>query len=79
MSNDIKKVYGLPECRFIPVAANPGTRCAYFLAQVMPKFKGNFGTTFAKKWTYRAPEIHRVGNESTFQRNIGHSYHLPCT
>ena len=27
----------------------PGTRYAYFLAQVMPKFTENFGMTFAKK------------------------------
>src|SRR3954469_21263743 len=44
---------------------------------IMPKFTENFGMTFAKKWTYRAPEIHRNGNESTFRRNIGHSDHLP--
>ena len=56
---------------------NPGTRYAYFLAQVMPKFMGNFDMTFAKKWTYRAPKIHRNGNESTFRQNIGHSNHLP--
>ena len=55
-----------------------GTRYAYFLAQVMPKFTGNFGMTFAKKWTYLAPEIHRNGNESTFQQNIGHSDHFPA-
>ena len=29
--------------------------------------------TFAKKWTYGAPEICRNGNESTFRQNIGHS------
>ena len=37
-----------------------------FLAQVMPKFTENFGMTFARKCTYRAPEICRNGNESTF-------------
>ena len=66
MRNDIKKVYDLPECHFIPIAENPDTRYAYFLAQVMPKFMENFGMAFAKKWTYRAPEIHWNGNESTF-------------
>ena len=76
MRNDIKKDLCLPECRF---PANPGTRYAYFLAQVMPKFTENFGMTFAKKWTYRVPEIHRNGNESTFRRNIGHSDHLHIT
>ena len=55
------------------------TRYANYVAQIMPLFTGNFGMTFAKKWTYRAPEIHRNGNESTFWRNIGHSDHLPCT
>ena len=49
----------------------PSTRYAYYLAQIMPKFTENFGMTFAKKWTYRAPEIHRNRNESTFRRNIG--------
>lgn len=53
------------------------TRYANYVAQIMPLFTGNFGMTFAKKWTYRAPEIHRNGNESTFRRNIGHSDHLP--
>ena len=53
------------------------TRYANYVAQIMPLFTGNFGMTFAKKWTYRAPEIHRNGNESTFQRNIGHSDHFP--
>ena len=70
MRNDIKKVYGLPECR-LPL--NPGTRYAYFLAQVMPKFTEIFGMTFAKKWTYGAPEICRNRNDSTFWQNIGHS------
>ena len=37
-----------------------------FLAQVMPKFTKNFGMTFARKCTYRAPEICRNGNESTY-------------
>ena len=78
MRNDIKNVYGLLECHFIPVVANPDTRYAYFLAQVMPKFTGNFGMTFAKKWTYRAPEIRRNGNESTFRQNIGHSESFPA-
>jgi hypothetical protein len=36
------------------------------LAQVMPKFTENFGMTFARKCTYRAPEICRNENESTF-------------
>ena len=76
MRNDIKKDLCLPECRF---SSTPGTRYAYYLAQIMPKFTENFGMTFAKKWTYRAPEIHRNGNESTFRRNIGHSDHLPYT
>ena len=56
----------------------PGTRYAYFLAQVIPKFTGNFGMTFAKKWTYRVPKIRRNGNESTFRQNIGHSHNFPC-
>ena len=47
---------------------------SYFLAQVMSKFTGNFGMTFAKKWTYRAPEICQNGNESTFWQNIGNSH-----
>ena len=55
------------------------TRYANYVAQIMPLFTGNFGMTFAKKWTYRAPEIHRNGNESTFGCNIGHSDHLPWT
>ena len=55
----------------------PSTRYAYYLAQIMPKFTENFGMTFAKKWTYRAPEFHQNGNESTFWHNIGHSDHLP--
>ena len=37
-----------------------------FLAQVMPKFTEYFGMTYARKCTYRAPEICRNGNESTF-------------
>ena len=37
-----------------------------FLAQVMPKFTENSGMTFARKCTYRAPEICQNGNESTF-------------
>ena len=37
-----------------------------FLAQVMPKITENFGMTFARKCTYRASEICRNGNESTF-------------
>ena len=53
------------------------TRYANYVAQIMPLFTGNFGMTFAQKWTYRAPEIHRNGNESTFRRNIGHSDHFP--
>ena len=53
------------------------TRYANYVAQIMPLFTGNFGMTFAEKWTYRAPEIHRNGNESTFRRNIGHSDHFP--
>ena len=32
----------------------------------------NFGMTFAKKWTYGAPEIWGNGNESTFRQNKGH-------
>ena len=43
----------------------------------MPKFTRNFGMTFAKKWTNRAPEIFRNRNESTFQQNIGHSASFP--
>jgi hypothetical protein len=39
----------------------------------MPKLMEIFGMTFAKKWTYGAPEICQNGNESTFQQNIGHS------
>ena len=75
MRNDIKNIY---VCRNA-VLVTPGTRYAYFLAQVMPKFTENFGMTFAKKWTYRAPEIHQNENESTFLRNIGHLNHLPGT
>ena len=37
-----------------------------FLAQVMPKFTENFGMTYARKCIYKAPEICRNGNESTF-------------
>ena len=37
------------------------TRYANYEAQIMPLFTANFGMTFAKKWTYRAPEIHRNG------------------
>ena len=33
------------------------TRYANYVAQIMPLFTGNFGMTFAKKWTYRAPEF----------------------
>ena len=40
-----KRYLCLPEYRF---PANLGTRYAYFLAQVMPKFMENFGMTFAK-------------------------------
>jgi hypothetical protein len=47
----------LPECRFIPVAANLGTRYASFLAQVMPKFMENFSMTFAKKGHIERPKF----------------------
>ena len=50
---------------------------SYFLVNAMPKSTGNFGMTFAKNRTYRAPEICRNGNESTFRQNIGHS-EFPC-
>ena len=64
----------LPEGNLIPVPANPGhSICPTFLAQVMPKSTENFGMTFAKNWTHRAPEICRNGNESTFRQNIGHT------
>src|ERR1043165_3607325 len=43
---------------------------SYFVAQVMSKFTVNFGMTFAKKWTYREPEICWNGNKSTFRQNI---------
>ena len=43
----------------------------------MPKFTENSGMTFDKKWTNRAPEICRNGNESTFRQNIGHSASFP--
>ena len=46
---------------------------SYIVAQVMLKFMKKFGRTFAKDMTYRAPEICRNGNESTFRQNIGHS------
>src|ERR1041385_322854 len=49
---------------------------SYFVAQVMSKFTVNFGMTFAKKWTYREPEIFRNRNKSTFRQNIGPSD--PC-
>ena len=49
---------------------------SYFVAQVMSKFTVNFGMTFAKKWTYREPEICRNRNKSTFRQNIGPSD--PC-
>src|SRR3954470_8905110 len=42
----------------------------------MSKFTVNFGMTFAKKWTYREPEICRNRNKSTFRQNIGPSD--PC-
>ena len=73
MRNDIKK-----KSMFVGMSF-PSTQYAYYLAQIMPKFTENFGMTFAKKWTYRAPEIHRNGNESTFRCNIGHSDHLSRT
>ena len=67
----------MPEHCLILVPVNPRhSICPTFLAQVMPKSTENFGMTFAKNWTYRAPEICRNGNESTFRQNIGHSY--PC-
>ena len=57
MRNDIKKDLCLPECRF---PTNPGTRYAYFLAQVMPKFTENFGMTFAKKWNIEGLKFART-------------------
>ena len=53
------------------------TRYANYVAQIMPLFTGNFGMTFAKKWTNREPEICRNRNESTFRQNIGHSASFP--
>ena len=50
-----------------------------FLAQVIPKFTENFGMTFARKWIYRAPEICRNGNESTFPaKHRSLSNRFPC-
>ena len=42
------------------------TRYVQLSSQVMPKFTENFSMTFARKCTYRAPEICRNGSESTF-------------
>ena len=59
----------------IPVSTNlKHSICPTFLEQVMPKSMEIFGMTFAKNSTYRAPEICRNGNKSTFRQNIGHSY-----
>ena len=61
----------LPEGCLIPVPTNPGhSICPTFLAQVMPKSTENVGMTFAKNWTYRAPEIYQNGNESTFRKSF---------
>ena len=65
----------MPEHHLIPVSTNlRHSTCPSFLAQVILKSTEIFGMTFAKNWTYRAPEICRHGNESTFRQNIGHSY-----
>jgi hypothetical protein len=56
-----------------PSGKSQALHMSLFLAQVMPKITEIFGMTFAKKWTYGAPEICHNGNESTFWQNIGHS------
>ena len=38
----------------------------------MPKITEIFGMTFAKKWTYGAPEICQNRNEPTYRQNIAH-------
>ena len=63
-------------CRNIiefPIWQITSTRYALHCSTSHAKIHDFFGMTFAKDRTYRAPEICRNGNESTFRQNIGHS------
>ena len=60
-----------------PVRQIPGTRYVLVCSTSHAEIHGNFGMTFAKKWTNREPEICRNRNESTFRQNIGHSASFP--
>ena len=63
-------------CRNIiefPLWKITSTRYALHCSTSHAKFMKNFGVTFAKDMTYRALEICRDRNESTFRQNIDHS------